>query len=324
MVYLTAPTAPGPVVKAGAVPLLQPAPRAGLTPVWLTDGGAELVRLLAGALPQVALDQPLLRAAFEEPLPLLMWRTRRDGSLVHEGDTARAVYVVRSGCFKCIRTLEDGYEQVLSIAHPGDVLGFEALCTGHQPVGVVALEEASAFALPLAGLLELRRHHPSFDQALQFSLSRQLVRASRIAEMMAAVSSEVRLARFLLWLAERMGELGQSTRRLRLRVSRRDIASLLGVAHETVSRSFTAMAEAGIIKVENREVELLDAQRLHERARATRCLVADAPRACHCLAPEADGCADSAAATADLASRWAARHTAEPRAVARQPSECTL
>jgi CRP/FNR family transcriptional regulator len=288
----------------------------------LSDGGAELVRLLSGCQPQAAFVPSLARADNEPPLSLLMWHARRDVSLVHEGDTARAVYVVRSGSFKCIRTLEDGYEQVLSIAHPGDVLGFEALCTGHQPVGVVALEEASAFALPLPGLLELRQHHPSFDRALQLSLSRQLVRASRIAEMMAAVSSEVRLARFLLWLAERMGELGQSTRRLRLRLSRRDIASLLGVAHETVSRSFTAMADAGIIKVENREVELLDAERLHARARVTRCLIPDPPRADHhgpTLAAGLGGFPDRAAV---LATHPAARHGVDPYRAWRDPSPC--
>ena len=67
-----------------------------------------------------------------------------------------------------------------------------------------------------------------------------------------------------------MVELGQSPRRLRLRMCRRDIASLLGVAHETVSRSFTTLAESGFLKVDNREVELLDIARLQARARITR------------------------------------------------------
>jgi hypothetical protein len=55
-----------------------------------------------------------------------------------------------------------------------------------------------------------------------------------------------------------------------MRMCRRDIASLLGLAHETVSRSFTTMADAGLLKVENRELEILDLPRLQARARATR------------------------------------------------------
>jgi CRP/FNR family transcriptional regulator len=44
---------------------------------------------------------------------------------------------------------------------------------------------------------------------------------------------------------------------LLLRMSRRDIASLPGVSHETVSRSFTALADWGCLRVEFREIEIL-------------------------------------------------------------------
>ena len=106
--------------------------------------------------------------------------------------------------------------------------------------------------------------------------------------MMAAVAAEVRLARFLVWLSGRMAERGQSPHRLRLRMSRRDIASLLGVAHETVSRSFTALAELGLLRVDNREVEILDAAGLRRCTRSTRGGIDDAlrlPASAHAAAP---------------------------------------
>ena len=67
-----------------------------------------------------------------------------------------------------------------------------------------------------------------------------------------------------------MAERGQSSRRLYLRMSRRDIASHLGVSHETVSRSFGALANWGCITVNNREVEILDRERLMACASNTR------------------------------------------------------
>jgi CRP/FNR family transcriptional regulator, anaerobic regulatory protein len=96
--------------------------------------------------------------------------------------------------------------------------------------------------------------------------------------MMAAVAAETRLARFLMWMSGCMAERGQSPRRLYLRMSRRDIASLLGVAHETVSRSFTALAEWGYLRVVNREVEILDAAGLRNCTRNTRGLLDDSTR----------------------------------------------
>ena len=100
--------------------------------------------------------------------------------------------------------------------------------------------------------------------------------------MMAAVAADVRLARFLLWTSARMAEGGQSATRLLLRMGRREIASFLGVAHATVSRSFTALAEGGYIRVVNREVEILDPPRLKVRACSTRGLLVESLPAASC------------------------------------------
>ena len=84
---------------------------------------------------------------------------------------------------------------------------------------------------------------------------------------MAAVAAEVRLARFLVHMAAQMESLGRSPRRFVLRMCRRDLASHLGVAHETVSRSFSMLAYWGCIRVSVREVEIIDEQRLRAGVR---------------------------------------------------------
>ena len=48
------------------------------------------------------------------------------------------------------------------------------------------------------------------------------------------------------------------------------VSSLLGVAHETVSRSFSALAALGMVDVSDREVEILDMEGLKRFARSTR------------------------------------------------------
>ncbi len=202
--------------------------------------------------------------------PVAVWRARTGAALLHEGAEAETVHVVRSGSFKCVKTSEDGYEQVLAFAGPGEVIGFEAISRRHHTTSVIALEDSTVFSLPLRELDRWRQRFPSLDHALQFALSRQLARAGDVAEMMAAVAAETRLARFLVWLSGCMAERGQSPRRLYLRMSRRDIASLLGVAHETVSRSFSALADWGCLRVDNREVEILDEPALRACTRGTR------------------------------------------------------
>jgi CRP/FNR family transcriptional regulator len=217
-------------------------------------------------------------SASDSAIPVPLRRVHQGAALLHEGSAAKTVYVLRTGSLKHFKTLEDGYEQVLSFAQAGDLLGFEALYCGRQPTGAVALEDVTAYALSMSALQTLRHQCVALDQAVQWALSRQLVRAAGITEMLAAVAADVRLARFLLWMSARMAEIGQSPRRLLLRMCRRDVASLLGVAHETVSRSFATLAEMGYVQVENRKVEILNLDGLRALARSTRRPSDETPR----------------------------------------------
>lgn len=204
-------------------------------------------------------------------------RVRANTVFYSEGDAVLALFVVRHGSFKCIKFAEDGYEHVLGFAGPGDVLGFEGLANERHPLGVAALEDSSVLTLPLAELDAWRRQSPALDHELQRAVSAQLTRAREVASIMAAVAAEVRLARFLVWMSARMAARGESSRRFLLRMSRRDIASLLAVAHETVSRGFGQLAEWGCVKVDNRDVEIIDMPALLACTRSTR-RDTDAPR----------------------------------------------
>ncbi len=238
------------------------ASRCRLLPLPGQGSVAELLRLMGLDCVPTATDGSAISAS--------LWRVRRHTVLFHEGARSDCLYVVRSGSFKCVKTLEDGYEQVLGLAQVGELLGFESLHGGRQPSAAVALEESTVYVLPARELRDPQRRGPLLDAALHHALVDKLMRAAETAEMMSAVASDVRLARFLLWLSERMGQAGQSRRRLSLHMGRRDIASLLGVAHETVSRSFTTLSDCGYIRVDIRDVEILDFDGLRARARTTR------------------------------------------------------
>lgn len=223
---------------------------------WSAQGA--LLRLLHGGQPN-----PGVHAA---PLQHLA----RGTALLHEGAGARCVYVIQAGDFKCVKTAEDGYELVLDFAGRGDLLGFDALASGRHASGAIALEDAAVYAVPLPEMEALRHASRAFDAALLATVSRQLERMGEAAWSMSAVGADVRVARFLVQLSGRMLERGQSARLLRLRMGRRDIASHLGLAHESISRSFGSLVDAGLLRVDNRDVEILDLPRLQQHARCTR------------------------------------------------------
>lgn len=206
----------------------------------------------------------------EAQVPVACRRVRAHCTLFVQGAPADGISLVRHGTFKTVKTDSDGYEQVLDFLGRGDLIGGEALGCSTHASGAIALEDSSAWVIPRHDLNALRRSVPAFDDAMQAALGRQLLHAAEMAELMSAVAAEVRLARFLLHQASRMVARGQSARRLLLQMSRRDIASYLGLAHETVSRSLTLLDKWGCVRVHNREIDILDARALADCASSTR------------------------------------------------------
>lgn len=197
-------------------------------------------------------------------------RVRAGRALIVEGQPFERLHLVCSGSFKCVQTDLDGYEQVLAFSIHGDLIGLDALGQDRHGSGAVALEDSTVVVMPFRDLLVLGRRVPALEVLLHHAAGSEVARRGENQYLMAAPSSEVRVARFLLQFARRQAKLGHSGRRLRMCMTRRDIASHLGVAHETVSRVLTALASDGFISVSNRDIELIDAPALKELQRVTR------------------------------------------------------
>jgi CRP/FNR family transcriptional regulator len=202
--------------------------------------------------------------------PFARVRVAEQQALFRQGAAARCVYLVHAGWFKIVRTGEDGYEQALDFCGPGDVLGCDALVGETHHNEAVALETAWAYALPIHDVQRLCHRFAAFNSRWQAAMASHITRAGEAAWVMAAVGAEKRTARFVIVLARRLGALGESNRRLRLRMCRRDIASHLGLAHESVSRSFSMLVEQKVLLVDNREIEIIDETALHRIAASTR------------------------------------------------------
>lgn len=203
-------------------------------------------------------------------MPFATRRVRMDAALVHEGTPFEYLYFVCAGSFKCVQVDAEGYEQVLGFALHSDIVGLDGLSRGRHASGAIALEDSTVAAMPFAETMAAARRLPAIERLVQRSVGAELLRRSDTQYLMSAASSEVRVARFLLHFARRQNALGYSDRRIRLRMTRRDIASHLGVAHETVSRALTALQQIGCIGVTYRDIEILKPQLLHEIQRVTR------------------------------------------------------
>lgn len=207
--------------------------------------------------------------ALDDALTFATRRVLADKTLVHQHQRLESFYVVGAGSFKLVRIEPDGGEQVLGFAWRGDVIGLDAVVEQRQCGNVIALEDSMVALLPYEQCLQPDAR-PVLADLLQRAAAVELQHRSQTQYLMAAANAEVRAARFLLAMGQRQRGLGYSGTRFRLTMSRRDVASYLGVAHETVSRAFTLLAQAGYLTVSHREIELVDLDGLTALARQSR------------------------------------------------------
>ncbi|NII11852.1 helix-turn-helix domain-containing protein [Oleiagrimonas sp. C23AA] len=175
------------------------------------------------------------------------------------GDPFQAIYAVRGGMVKTVLFNDEGEEQVLGFYLPGEVVGLNAIYPERFPCDAVALDTTYFCRFSFPAMSALATRMPTLQHHLFRLLSKELGAASLMA---GDHSSDERLAAFLVDLAERYAARGFSGTRFRLSMSRGDIANYLRLAAETVSRVLGRFRQQGLIRVEGREVELLDSVQL--------------------------------------------------------------
>lgn len=91
-------------------------------------------------------DEELINmdAVVEQPKPL-----HKSDFLYRDGDSAIAIYAVRSGCVKTMTESANGDEQIVGFHLPGELLGLDGFAEGSHTCNAVALETSSVCELPL-------------------------------------------------------------------------------------------------------------------------------------------------------------------------------
>ena len=216
-------------------------------------------RALYDGCQQLAL--PSLAQA-DAAMPWSARRMRRGTYLHRAGMPATAVYVVRFGCLKSSIPGDSGEELVLDFPMRGDLIGSDALAGPPCATDVIALEDSEVMALPLADFEEACARLPDLRQDLCRHFGAALRKEREHLKRLGGMRAAQRVARFLFELSARYASFGQSSRAFYLRMSRAEIGSYLGLTLESVSRLLSRMHDEGLIKVNLRQVELLDVDAL--------------------------------------------------------------
>ena len=195
----------------------------------------------------------------------------RGEPLFRAGDKFTSLYAVRTGFFKTCVSSEDGRGQVTGFHMAGELMGLDGIGTDHHTCDAVALEDSLVCVIPYQQLEELSRELSDLQHQLHRVMSREIVRDHGVMLLLGSMRAEERLAAFLLNLTQRLQTRGFSSTSLILRMTREEIGSYLGLKLETVSRAFSRFQEEGVLRVRQRQIEVLQPEALQRLVNGSSC-----------------------------------------------------
>ena len=176
-------------------------------------------------------------------------RFKRGEPIVEQGKKSNALTILLTGRARVISSDARGREVILATMRPGDYVG-EMSLIDHEPHSASVVAEVQTDVLVL-GQLEFARCMPESDSmahAVLRGLVQRLRQADRKIESLALMDVYGRVARVLLESAGENTQIGQENAVIPGRVSRQDLAKMVGASREMVSRVMKDLEERGFIE----------------------------------------------------------------------------
>ena len=182
--------------------------------------------------------------------------------IFHEGSRPLGIFCVNRGKIKLVKLGEDGKEQILRLIKPGDLMGYRALLSGDKySASAVVLEEAGICFIPKELFMGVLQKDGILSMEIMKMLSDDLRKAEVSITHFAQKPVRERLAEALLFIKETYGfELDGKT--IDLKISREDLANLVGTATETAIRLLSDLKHVGVVGLEGKKIEIINLAKL--------------------------------------------------------------
>lgn len=169
-------------------------------------------------------------------------------NIFSEGDPSEWFYLVDEGKVKITKISQDGKEIILEIIHPPDVFGGLAVLRGFPyPANAVAMEDSLIVRISKVNLMKVLDRFPELMYNLIYSLGDRMKESHETAKNIALEKVSSRIAALLLKLAEQTGEDTPQGRALGLKLTKQDIAEMVGTTVETSIRTMSKFKKMGLI-----------------------------------------------------------------------------
>jgi CRP/FNR family cyclic AMP-dependent transcriptional regulator len=179
----------------------------------------------------------------------------RNATIIRAGDPTNSLYIVINGRLKVLISDEQGREVILSLLGPGEVFGEMGLLDDSpRSANVVAQEACELLSISKADFKRSLAENSDLSLMVMRGLVKRLREADRKISSLALMDVYGRVARLLLEIAEDIDGEKVVVKKL----SKQDIAKMIGASREMVSRVMKDLQLSGYLEVRGRSIILHD------------------------------------------------------------------
>ncbi|NKI25752.1 response regulator [Arenibacter sp. 6A1] len=179
--------------------------------------------------------------------------------IFNEGEPSNRIYLILNGLVKCHKMDEDGKELITSLYKKEDFLGFTSFLDNIPYQESATVIEAVQLAWTTKDTLKsiLEENH-TLSMELMELFSDNLTEIKGQLLHMAYSSVRKKTAQTLLQFAEILGKDTEEP----IKISRTDLASVAGIATESLIRTLSGFKKEGLIAIEGRNIRIVELKAL--------------------------------------------------------------
>ncbi|PWI17310.1 transcriptional regulator [Streptomyces sp. Act143] len=197
----------------------------------------------------------------------LRFRTR--DVLLHQHEPSSYVLFVTHGWTKVTAAAVNGYEALLALRGPGDIVGESAALTGRpRSATVTALEPVRAVAVDRDRFTVFLADSPAVSYVLLGLTSDRMRAADQRRIEFASMHVRERLAALLLELAHTNARYTETGVELLVPLSKQELAGSVGASREMVQRLLKDLRDRGVVVTGRRTLRIVRMDVLRRIARA--------------------------------------------------------
>jgi CheY-like chemotaxis protein len=178
-----------------------------------------------------------------------------------ENDEPSYLYYLKKGQIKTYKRAKDGRELSSTLYKNGDFFGYESLCSGtNYADNAATLAESELILIAKADFMDYLLNHQEVASAFIGMLSGSVQDKEEQMLKLAYFSVRKRVAEALVQVAQKFGDSESDT--CTLKISRDDLAALVGTASETVSRMLADFKEENLIEKTGNAIKIISIEKL--------------------------------------------------------------